>query len=61
MLLFEIHCNYLHKFGTERLKVYYTFLGNVCLDLGLEFPDLTKEKLEDFLEENHLWYTVYLV
>ena len=60
MSLFKIHCNYLHKFGIERLKRYYTFLGNFCLNKRIEFPNLKETKLEDFLEENNLWYTLYL-
>lgn len=60
MSLFEIHCNYLNSFGTERFRQYCIYLGKLCLKLGLVFPYEANQTLEEFLEKNNLWYTIYL-
>lgn len=60
MSLFEIHSQYLKSFGTERFRQYCIYLGKLCLKLGLVFPYEANQTLEEFLEKNNLWYTIYL-
>lgn len=60
MTLYQIHCDYLHKFGTERFKEYCIKVGKLCLRIGLDYPYEKNQTLEEFLEENNLWYTMYL-
>lgn len=60
MSLFEIHSRYLKSFGAERFRQYRIYLGKLCLKLGLVFPYETNQTLEEFLEKNNLWYTIYL-
>lgn len=58
--MLQIHIKYLHSFGTERYKKYCIDLGKLCLKIGLDWPYEKNQTLEEFLEENNLWYTIYL-
>ena len=60
MTLYQIHCDYLHKFGTERFKKYCINLGKWCLRIGLDYPYEEELSLEEYLEKHNLWFTMYL-
>lgn len=60
MSLYQIHCNYLRRFGTERMREFCITVGKLCLKNGWEYPYEKDQTLEEFLEDHQLWYLLYL-
>lgn len=60
MQVSKLKINKLRSFGTDRYRKYCIELGKLCLKIGLDFPYEKNQTLEEFLEENNLWYTIYL-